>query len=220
MSIAITDDHRALAGTVSSFLAKHQSRAAARALLDATDEHNASFYADAAELGWLGLHVPEEQGGSGFGLEEVVVVVEELGRALAPGAFVPTLITSAVLVAAGSDDVRKRLLPRLADGSTTGAIALGGEAQLRDGALFGAAGAVLGAGLADVILVPVGEDVLVVDATATGVDVETPANLDPTRRTGRVTFLGRDRRGAPGCSPDARRPRQDHPVGGGRGRRP
>ncbi len=107
MPIAITDDHRALAGTVSSFLAKHQSTAAARALLEAAEEPNASFYAEAAELGWLGLHVPEELGGSGFGLEETVVVVEELGRGLAPGAFVPSLIASAVLVAAGDDAVRQ-----------------------------------------------------------------------------------------------------------------
>ncbi|MCU1501339.1 MAG: putative acyl-CoA dehydrogenase [Ilumatobacteraceae bacterium] len=190
MSIAITDDHRALASTVSSFLAKNESRAAARALLEAPDEPNASFYAAAADLGWLGLHVPEELGGSGFGLEEVVVVVEQLGRALAPGAFVPTLIASAVLVAAGTDDLRTRLLPGLADGSTTGAVALGGEVELRDGALHGAAGAVLGAGLADVLLVPVGDDVVVVDRAADGVTVETPLNLDFTRRTGRVTFSG------------------------------
>ena len=65
MSIAITEDHRALADTVRDFLAKHQSRAAARALLEAPAEPNASFYADAADLGWLGLHVPEALGGSG-----------------------------------------------------------------------------------------------------------------------------------------------------------
>lgn len=106
MSIAITEDHRTLAGTVSDFLAKRDARGAARLLLEADDETNASFYADAAELGWLGLHVPESLGGSGYGLEEVVVVVEELGRALAPGAFVPTLMASAVLVAAGTDEVR------------------------------------------------------------------------------------------------------------------
>src|SRR3712207_3766470 len=80
MSIAITEDHRALAETVSSFLTKHQSRTAARSLLEAPEEPNPSFYADAADLGWLGLHVPEELGGSGFGLEEVVVVVEGLGH--------------------------------------------------------------------------------------------------------------------------------------------
>ncbi|MET0459120.1 MAG: acyl-CoA dehydrogenase [Ilumatobacteraceae bacterium] len=190
MSIAITDDHLALAGTVSDFLVKHQARAAARALLEATEEPNAAFYADAADLGWLGLHVPEALGGSGFGLEEVVVVVEELGRALAPGAFVPTLLASAVLVAAGTDEVRARLLPGLADGSTLGAVALGGDVERRDGTLHGSAGSVLGAGLADVILVPVGDDVAVIDASADGVTIETPANLDPTRRAGRVTLAG------------------------------
>ena len=134
MSIAITEDHRALAATVSDFLVKHQSRAAARALLETDDEPNASFYKEAADLGWLGLHVPEELGGSGYGLEETVVVAEELGRALAPGAFTPTLITSAVLSAAGTDDVKARLLPGLADGSTLGATALGGDvvAQRRE----------------------------------------------------------------------------------------
>src|SRR3954454_17025525 len=100
MSIAISEDHRALADTVRSFLAKHQSRAAARALLEAPAEPNAAFYADAADLGWLGLHVPEALGGSSFGMEEVVVVAEELGRGLAPGAFIPTLIASAVLAGA------------------------------------------------------------------------------------------------------------------------
>ena len=177
MSIAITEDHLALGATVSDFLVKFQARTAARELLEAADEPNASFYGEAANLGWLGLHVPEELGGSGFGLEEVVVVVEELGRALTPGAFVPTLIASAVLVAAGTDDVQQRLLPGLADGSLCGAVALGGDVELRDGVLHGSTAAVLGAGLADVILVPVGDDVAVVDATASGVSIETPSAL-------------------------------------------
>jgi alkylation response protein AidB-like acyl-CoA dehydrogenase len=190
MSIAITEDHRALAGTVSDFLVKNQSRAAARALLESPDEPNASFYKEAADLGWLGLHVPEELGGSGYGLEETVVVVEELGRALTPGAFVPTLVTSAVLAAAGTDDVKARLLPGLADGSTLGATALGGDVTSSGGTLSGSAGTVLGAGLADVILVPVGDDVAVIDAKGAGVTVTTPKNLDTTRRAARVTLDG------------------------------
>jgi alkylation response protein AidB-like acyl-CoA dehydrogenase len=190
MSIAITEDHRALAGTVSDFLVKNQSRAAARALLESAEEPNASFYKEAADLGWLGLHVPEDLGGSGYGLEETVVVAEELGRGLAPGAFVPTLIASAVLVAAGTDDVKARLLPGLADGSTLGAAALGGDVTASGGKLSGSAGTVLGAALADVILVPVGDDVAVVDAKGAGVTIETPKNLDTTRRAGRVTLDG------------------------------
>src|SRR5215207_6664141 len=110
MSIAISEDHRELGRTVADFLTKRSARGASRNLLEAPEESNAAFYADAAGLGWLGLHVPEELGGSGYGLEEVVVVAEELGRALAPGAFVPTLIAAAVLGTAGTDEARQRWL--------------------------------------------------------------------------------------------------------------
>ena len=60
------------------------------------------FWQDLVELGWLGLHVDEEHGGSGFGLPELVVVIEELGRAVAPGPFVPTVIASAVIAKDGT----------------------------------------------------------------------------------------------------------------------
>ena len=190
MSIAISDDHLELGRTVSDFLTKRDSRGAARALLDAPDEPAAAFYGDAAALGWLGLHVAEDLGGSGYGIEEVVVVAEELGRALAPGAFVPTLVAAAVLGVAGTDDARARYLRGLADGSATAGVGLGGDVVVREGVVHGPAGAVLGAGLADVLVVAAGDDVAVVDAGADGVTIETPPNLDPTRRTGRVSFDG------------------------------
>jgi alkylation response protein AidB-like acyl-CoA dehydrogenase len=190
MSIAVNEDHRALADTVADFLTKNRSREAARALLEAPDEPNASFYADAAAVGWLGLHVPERHGGSGFGIEELVVVVEQLGRALAPGAIVPTVAASAVLAAAGTPALQERLLPGLADGSRCGAVALAADVELTNNTLTGSAAVVVGAGLADVLLVPVGDDVGVVDAHGPGVTVTVPTNLDPTRRAGRVTFTG------------------------------
>ena len=88
MSTAITEDHIALADTASDFLAKRGSLAAARELLEGADETLPEFWDDLRALGWLGLHVPEAHGGSGYGLPELSVVVEEMGRALAPGAFV------------------------------------------------------------------------------------------------------------------------------------
>jgi alkylation response protein AidB-like acyl-CoA dehydrogenase len=83
MSIAITDDHRTLADTAGDLLRKRDARGAARALLEAPDEPRPDLWNDVAGIGWLGLHVGEEHGGSGAGMEELVVVVEELGRALA-----------------------------------------------------------------------------------------------------------------------------------------
>ena len=188
MSIAITEDHRALAATASDFLAKRDARGAARALLEAPDEGRPPFWDDLVALGWLGLAVPEELGGSGFGIEELVVVVEELGRAVAPGPFVPTVIASAVLAAVGGE-AAKTHLPGLADGSVAGAVALGGSVTVDGDTASGPAGAVLGGGLAGLLLVAVGDDVAVVEV-GDGVTVETPPNLDPTRRTARVTLDG------------------------------
>lgn len=189
MPIAITEDHRALGQTASDFLAKHDSRGAARLLLEADTETMPPFWGDIADLGWLGLHIPEQYGGSGFGLPELVVVVEEMGRALTPGPFVPTVIASAVIDAAGSDTLKTRLLPGLTDGTTFGGVALESDVTVRDGRATGTA-AVLGGGLAHLLILPAGDDLIVVDASAGGVQVEVPPNLDPTRRAARVMLDG------------------------------
>ncbi|MEO6125197.1 MAG: acyl-CoA dehydrogenase [Ilumatobacteraceae bacterium] len=192
MSIAITEDHRSLAETVTSFVNKRDARGASRSLLEAPTESLPDLWAELAGLGWLGLHLPEAHGGSGYGIEELVVVVEELGRAIAPGPFVPTVIASAIIAAAGDDALQSKLLPGLGDGSVIGAVALGGSATFADGKVSGSAGVVLGGGLANVLLVPVGDDVAVVEVGEAGgaVSIDTPPNLDPTRRTSRVTFDG------------------------------
>src|SRR5579871_4875955 len=80
MSIAISEDHQALAETVSAFLAKHDALGANRQLLEADSEPLPAFWREIAGLGWLGLHLPEDVGGSGFGFPELVVVVEQFGR--------------------------------------------------------------------------------------------------------------------------------------------
>jgi alkylation response protein AidB-like acyl-CoA dehydrogenase len=190
MSIAITEDHRSLAETVRSFADKRNLRGAARARLESSDDVLPEFWAELAELGWLGLHLPENVGGSGYGIDELVVVVEELARAVAPGPFVPTVIAGAVIAAAGDDDLKARVLPGFADGSTVGAVAAGGSVTESDGRASGDAGVALGAGLASLILVPVGDDVAVVDVAGGGVTIASPPSLDPTRPSVRVTLDG------------------------------
>src|SRR5262245_20970508 len=190
MSIAITDEHRALAQTVSDFLDKNGARAAARALLTAENEELPAFWGELGQLGWLGLHLPEEHGGSGFGLPEVVIVAEEMGCAVAPGPFVPTVIASAVLASAGSAQAQARLLPGLANGSAIGAFALAGDVRVSGGKASGEAGSVLSGELADGLLVATGDDVAVIDCRGEGVKVTVPANLDPARRAARVTLEG------------------------------
>jgi alkylation response protein AidB-like acyl-CoA dehydrogenase len=199
MSIAITEDHAALAATVSDFLVKHDARGAARAILETEAEPLPPFWDDLAALGWLGLHLPEDHGGSGFGLPELVVVVEELGRAITPGPFVPTVVASGTLAASATPELQARLLPGLADGSRIGAVALGGDVEVRDGAAHGPAGVVIGGGLADVLLVGTGDDVAVVERAAGGWQVDVPPNLDPTRRSARVVLDGAPAEVLPGA---------------------
>ncbi|HEY8217609.1 MAG TPA: acyl-CoA dehydrogenase [Acidimicrobiia bacterium] len=190
MSIAITDEHRALADTAADLLRKRDARGAARSLLTAPREELPELWADLAELGWLGLHVSVEHGGAGASLEELVVVVEELGRALAPGPFVPTVITSAVVDATGDLSTQEAVLPGLADGSRAAGVGLAADLRLRDGTVSGDAGVVLGGGLADVLLLGTGDDAVLVDVAGGGVDVAVPTNLDPTRRSARVVLDG------------------------------
>ena len=186
MGIALTDDHRELADVARAFLTSQKARWAARSLLDAPEEARPPFWHDLVGLGWLGLHVDEEHGGSGYGLPELVVVIEELGRAVAPGPFMPTVIASAVIAKDGTADQKARLLPGLVDGTVTAGIGLDSQVHVKGGVADGEAGIVLGAGLAELLLITAGDDVLVLERDRAGLSVEVPDNFDPTRRSGRV----------------------------------
>ena len=190
MSIAITEDHKALGSTVSDFLDKNKARGQTRELLTSDTETLPSFWNDLAALGWLGLHLPEDHGGSGFGLEELVVVVEESGRAVCPGPLVPTIVVSAIIEMVADKEIAARIVPDLASGAVAGGFGLAGSVEVRDGKASGDAGVVLGAGLADILVLPSGEDIVIVDKRSGGVEVAVPANLDPSRRSGRVKLSG------------------------------
>ena len=157
MSIAIGDDHLALLATVRRFIADRCPSLVMRAALEGPDDQRPPFWDDLAHLGWLGLHLPEADGGQGYGFAEVAIVVEEFGRALVPGPFLSTVLASALIDAGGAGRARLR---GLADGTTVGSVALGpaltGEVA-PDGSLVvsGTTGPVLGGALADVVVVPV-----------------------------------------------------------------
>src|SRR3954454_16284824 len=123
MAIGVTEDQEALAAAVRGWAERAGLRNSARAALEAPEERP-SWFADLGRQGLLGLHVAEEAGGSGAGGVELAVAVEELGRALAHGPSLPTVLASLVLSKAGGTAAKDQL-PALADGSTTAAIALG-----------------------------------------------------------------------------------------------
>src|SRR2546428_3673440 len=120
--LGISDEHIALHGVARRWVAQHCPPSVPRAYLDGPAPARPPFWDDLAALGWLGLHLPEDVGGSGYGLPELAVVLEELGRACAPGPFLPTVLASAAIDRLGDETARNELLPGLADGSVRGAV--------------------------------------------------------------------------------------------------
>ncbi|HEY4396369.1 MAG TPA: acyl-CoA dehydrogenase family protein, partial [Acidimicrobiia bacterium] len=84
-----------------------------------------ALWSQMVELGWPALTVPNRAGGLGMGTVELAVVVEELGRVLAPGPYLPTVTQFAPVVAeAGSPEQQERFLGAVVAGELTGTLAL------------------------------------------------------------------------------------------------
>src|SRR5581483_4884448 len=183
MPIAIIDAHRELESVARTFLERAGARAEARKLLEATDGGRPSFWKEIASMGWLGLHVSEDFGGAGYGLPELVVVAQEMGRALAPGPFLPTVMASAAIARTASKEQQAELLPSLVDGSRVGALGWTNTLRIDGGKLTGDGGLVLGATLADIFVLVVGDDLVVVDRDTPGLETKVGGQFDATRRS-------------------------------------
>ena len=81
------------------------------------------------QIGVAALAIPEEYDGAGFSLLESMIVLEEVGRSLAPSPLLASLVTAEALLAGGTDDAKARLLPRIAAGELA-AFAVPGEPSL------------------------------------------------------------------------------------------
>ena len=203
MALGLTEEHLELAAAIRGWAQRNCPAEVVRAAADDPDSGSAryreSFGPALAEQGILGLHVPEDRGGQGYGLAELAVALEELGRALVPGACLPTVLASAVLAdtALAATEVTGKLLAGLADGSACGAVSLApgltGRAGL-DGDLIidGESAPVLGASLADLVIAGVqtehGEIWAAIDAA--GLEITRLDSLDLTRPVARIRAAG------------------------------
>ena len=197
MPIALTDEHGAQRLSARRWLDAHCAPEVPRSLLDVDEEKLLPVWGDVADQGWLGIHLPEDLGGQGFGLFELAVILEETGWSVFPGPLVPT-VAMAWLVAAGLDRAAARaFVPGLAAGTAVGAVAFdSGHLDAvagPDGGLkvTGTLRPVLGASTANVLLAPArtvdGSEVwCVLDLGAGGARPVPLPSLDPTRRVATV----------------------------------
>ncbi|KPM54133.1 acyl-CoA dehydrogenase [Frankia sp. R43] len=198
MSIGLDDDHAALADSVRGFVARHAPSAVVRAAMpEWVGGALPDYWPGVVEQGLTALHLPEEHGGAGAGPVALAVVVEEAARGLLPGPLLPSLLTSSVLARYGDDDLRKRTLPALAEGSV-GATALSAAGLAAkpagDGGyrVSGTTDPVLGAPGASLLLLgataPAGDEIWFVVEPGPGVDVRAGEPVDHTRAVGPVTL--------------------------------
>ncbi|MFG2328335.1 acyl-CoA dehydrogenase [Streptomyces sp. NPDC048604] len=192
MGIAITHEQRELARAVRGLLARVAPAEEVRKHLDVpgTATVRPAHWDALAGQGLLGVHLPEEHGGGGGTLVDLAVVLEEAGRAVLPGPYLPHVLAAEMLRRAGLG----ALVADLAAGRRTAAVALGTGtlAAAPDGAggllLSGAAPPVLAGAQADLLILaaegPDGTVWAAVDADALAVRVHDSA--DPTRPTAEV----------------------------------
>ena len=124
MNFDFSEEQKLLRTTARNYLDDRASLGLARSILESDRAMSHELWAGAAEMGWLGAVIPEAWGGGGFGHAELVLLAEELGRALAPIPFVTSAAVAEAVLIAGSEDQKRRWLPGFANGSRIGTLAL------------------------------------------------------------------------------------------------
>lgn len=191
-----TEEEEALRSAVRDLLTDHCDAAGVIARVETEAPHDLALWKSLADsMGLAGLLVPEERGGQGATHREAAVVLEELGRAVAPVPYLTSaVVATEALLACGTDD----LLAALASGRTIGALAValnvapGGLYKLlrqENGALHGELTGIADAAVADVLLVPADDGGLyAVEASAATVTPQ--VSLDLARPLAKVVLDG------------------------------
>jgi alkylation response protein AidB-like acyl-CoA dehydrogenase len=210
MDFGVSEDQQQLKNSARDFLTKECPTTRVRQIVSDDDGMSLDLYAAIARLGWNGILVPEKFGGSGLGMLEMSLLLEECGYAALPGPFLfSSALAVSALVAGGSDSLNHRWLRPLAEGHAIGTVAVmeandsinpadfattaqpSGQGWQLNGskmfvpyphvADFMIVVARTGAGAGDIGL-------FLVESTQPGVKIRHLKNLDVTRRVSEVGF--------------------------------
>ena len=125
MDIGFSEEQELLRDTARKFLDSECPTQFVRRMMDTDAAVTDEFWQQLAENGWLGIAYSEAEGGSGLGLVDLVVLMEEIGRAVMPGPYPATvLLGGAAIALAGSPEQRREWLPRIAGGTIKATLAL------------------------------------------------------------------------------------------------
>ncbi|MFC0239928.1 acyl-CoA dehydrogenase family protein [Rhodopseudomonas telluris] len=210
MNFDFSDDQKQLRDQARRFLSEKCPPRAVRAVLEGKADYDRDLWKGLAEMGFLGVAIPEEFGGTGAGHLELCVIAEELGRALAPVPFASTVYLAAeALLIAGSDEQKQKWLPKISSGEAIGTLALfegngnpshkAVKVTASNGTISGTKKPVADGAIADFAIVAArtgnsGREadisLFLVDLKAGGVTAKPLQNVDPSRQQAELVFNG------------------------------
>ena len=213
MDFGFSEEQEMLRQSVREFLEAECPMSYVRQMMEDERGFSDDQWRKMAELGWTGLIVPEQYGGAGLNMVDMVVVLEEMGKVVFPGPFLASAILGGIAIDLGGSDAQKqRWLPGLADGSVRATLAQVEESGRWDAQGIQLPAKAAGTGFtlsgtklfvhdahnADVLVVPVrtggsgpdGITMLLVERKAKGVGVRVLKTMDQTRKLCEVTFDG------------------------------
>ncbi|HAO39298.1 MAG TPA: acyl-CoA dehydrogenase [Afipia sp.] len=208
MNFEFSDDQKQLRDQARRYLAEHSPPKAVRAVLEGKAPYDKELWKGLAEMGFLGVAIPEEFGGAGAGHLELCVIAEEMGRALAPVPFSSTIYLAAeAIMLAGSAEQKAKWLPKIASGEAIGTLALfegvgnpshkAIKVSAAQGAVSGTKTPVADGAIADFAIVAArtgstGREtdigLFIVDLNGEGVTRKALANLDQAHGQAAITF--------------------------------
>ena len=125
MDFELKEEQKILQKTARDFLKKECPKELVRRLNDSDEAHSPELWAKMAELGWMGLHLPEEYGGTDWSFLNMAVLLEEMGYNLCPEPFISTtLLGSMPILRAGTEEQKKAILPGVTRGELILTLAL------------------------------------------------------------------------------------------------
>jgi alkylation response protein AidB-like acyl-CoA dehydrogenase len=212
LDFGFSEEQEMLRQSARSLLERECPSAHVRQMMDDERGYSPELWRKMADLGWLGLVLPEEYGGAGLNYVDLVVVAEEMGRVLLPSPFIWTLMFAEAMSRAGSDEQKRRFLPAIARGdliATAAHLETNGSwdengitmAARKSGAGFVLEGDKLfvnDAHVADFFLVAArsgakrggGVTLFAIDAKRPGITVTPLKTMDQTRKLGTVAMRG------------------------------
>jgi alkylation response protein AidB-like acyl-CoA dehydrogenase len=210
VNFGLSEEQELLRKTARDFLADCAPMTRVRETMEGDRQAGLEIWRRMVELGWPGLAFPEGVGGAGMSMVELCVVLEELGRALTPVPFLPTVLAGVAILEAGDETQQQLWLPQICDGRLTATLAIteergsddSSELNLRarrDGdswRLDGRKFFVPDAASADLLVVvaktaaadETGLGLFVVPRTSDGVEIEEMGSMDLLRPLHTVSF--------------------------------